>query len=353
MISRASMQGSLYELTAKTSSTENFSCKDCLQSLLTKLILGKTAIVDPISLVNSSTKRSCVLKKIPASALISLGVWQSTVFLRFLQSIHRASITACCAFTLILILSKIKQLRETNLIKMGNPLKRRDHNDTNKQTQSNQTEIKTSSKHNKPKERKGIHWSVESIQIQFSKRSSLKNKQWRNRSKPSEIPTSNFVKHRQNDKKVPTFKSNQNQPKNHETRESHSEKSTTQWSQGKPRVVSLRKPLKRGDWITNQGTTEAWWLERDYDYRLPAHEGLNRDSLEPKWPRRQRDQKERSGTMKDKANPQTTTNTNHQSLTNRVKDETSSGSHGKLQSLALTTFSAGNSQRPMQCVVTL
>ena len=52
-------------------------------------------------------------------------------------------------------------------------------------------------------------------------------------------------------------------------------------------------------------------------------------------------------------NPQTTTNRNHQSLTNRVKGETSSGSHGKLQSPALTTSSAGNSQMPMQCVVTL
>ena len=52
-------------------------------------------------------------------------------------------------------------------------------------------------------------------------------------------------------------------------------------------------------------------------------------------------------------NPQTTTNRNHQSLTNRGKGETSSGSHGKLQSPALTTSSAGNSQRPMQCVVTL
>ena len=43
------------------------------------------------------------------------------------------------------------------------------------------------------------------------------------------------------------------------------------------------------------------------------------------------------------------------SLTNRVKvkpGETSSGSHGNLQSPALTTSSAGNSQRPMQCVVT-
>ena len=52
-------------------------------------------------------------------------------------------------------------------------------------------------------------------------------------------------------------------------------------------------------------------------------------------------------------NPQTTNNRNHQSLTNRVKGETSSGSHGNLQSPALTTSSAGNSQRPMQCIVTL
>ena len=114
MISRANIQGSQYELTAKTHSTENFWYKDRLQSLLTKLMLGKTAIVDPNSQVNSSARRSCELMKISSSVLTSLGVWQSTVFLWFLRSILRASITACCVFTLILILSKLLKSNQSS-----------------------------------------------------------------------------------------------------------------------------------------------------------------------------------------------------------------------------------------------
>ena len=79
---------------------------------------------------------------------------------------------------------------------------------------------------------------------------------------------------------------------------------------------------------------------------------------------RQRDQKERSVTKKQKTrqqNPQKHPTNKHQnqttnpSLTNRVKGETRWNKlrlSRKLQSPALTTSSAGNSQRPMQCVVT-
>ena len=76
---------------------------------------------------------------------------------------------------------------------------------------------------------------------------------------------------------------------------------------------------------------------------------------------RQRDQKERSGIKKNKQTKPKQTPKQHQKPSNRpvpdqsakVKQgETSSGSHRKLQSPALTTSSAGNSQRPMQCVVT-
>ena len=122
MISRASMQGSQYELTAKTSSTENFWYNDCLQSLLTKLMLGKTAIVDPTSPVKSSARRSCELMKSSASVLIPLGVWQSTVFLWFLQSILRASITVCWVLTLILILSDFPST-QTNKVAREGPAK--------------------------------------------------------------------------------------------------------------------------------------------------------------------------------------------------------------------------------------
>ena len=51
--------------------------------------------------------------------------------------------------------------------------------------------------------------------------------------------------------------------------------------------------------------------------------------------------------------PKTKQTTRPWPIEQKVKPgETSSGSHRKLQSPALTTSSAGNSQRPMQCVVT-
>ena len=64
------------------------------------------------------------------------------------------------------------------------------------------------------------------------------------------------MKHKQKDKKVPTFKSSQ-KPKFHETRESHPEKSTTS-GEGKTKSSKYQETTEAWCLSHPQGTTETW-----------------------------------------------------------------------------------------------
>ena len=85
------------------------------------------------------------------------------------------------------------------------------------------------------------------------------------------------MKHKQKDKKVPTFKFKL-KPKFSRNKRITPGKVHYQWSQGKTKSRKYQETTEA--WCPESPTrepTETWWPE--LRLRLPAHEGLNRDSL--------------------------------------------------------------------------